>query len=135
MAQQQGFWVGSEVGRLRRVILHRPGMELKRLTPTNRDDLLFDEVLWVRRAEEEHDGFAAALRDRGVEVHYFADLLRETLSEPGARLHVLDSTFDERVYGRTSSAGSPSGRCSSASTSRGRWPSTPCRWTTSCCRR
>jgi arginine deiminase len=99
MAERQGFWVGSEVGRMRRVIVHRPGMELKRLTPSNRDALLFDEVLWVRRAEEEHDGFVKALRDRAVEVHYFGDLLRETLSEPAARLHVLDSTFDERVYG------------------------------------
>ena len=48
-----GFQVDSEAGRLRRVILHRPDLELKRLTPTNKDDLLFDDVLWVRRARQE----------------------------------------------------------------------------------
>jgi arginine deiminase len=93
------FWVGSEVGRLGRVIVHRPGTELKRLTPTNKDELLFDEVIWVRRAEEEHDGFVDALRARDVTVDYFDQLLRETLAEPAARRHVLDATFDERVYG------------------------------------
>ncbi|MEE1941168.1 arginine deiminase [Streptomyces sp. TRM 70361] len=94
-----GFQVNSEVGRLRRVILHRPGLELKRLTPTNREDLLFDDVLWVRRAREEHDGFAAVLRERGVEVHLFGELLAETLDVPAARAHVLERTFDEREYG------------------------------------
>src|SRR5690606_37912819 len=60
------YHVASETGRLRRVILHRPDLELKRLTPSNKDDLLFDDVLWVRRARAEHDGFADVLRDRGV---------------------------------------------------------------------
>lgn len=91
--------VGSEVGRLRRAILHRPGLELQRLTPTNKDEFLFDEVLWVKKAKEEHDAFAGALRDLGVEVHLFADLLLETVEIPEARKHILDSVFDERVYG------------------------------------
>ena len=52
------------------VLLHRPGIELKRLTPTNKDDLLFDDVLWVKRARQEHDAFADALVERGVEVLY-----------------------------------------------------------------
>ena len=56
--------VDSEVGRLRTVLLHRPGAELKRLTPRNNDGLLFDGVPWVARAQEEHDAFAEALRDR-----------------------------------------------------------------------
>ena len=60
------YHVASETGRLRRVILHRPDLELKRLTPSNKDELLFDDVLWVRRARAEHDGFADVLRDRGV---------------------------------------------------------------------
>ena len=60
----------SEVGRLATVLLHRPGNELKRLTPRNNDRLLFDGIPWVARAQEEHDGFAQALRDRGVEVLY-----------------------------------------------------------------
>ncbi len=59
------LYVGSEVGALRRVVLHRPDLELRRLTPANRDELLFDDVLWARRAGEEHDAFADALRGRG----------------------------------------------------------------------
>ncbi|MCZ7416051.1 MULTISPECIES: arginine deiminase [unclassified Streptomyces] len=94
-----GFHVDSEAGRLRRVILHRPGLELKRLTPTNKDDLLFDDVLWVRRARQEHDMFADVLRERGVEVHLFADLLTESLDLPPARRLVLDRVFDEREFG------------------------------------
>ncbi|MFE3249084.1 arginine deiminase [Streptomyces sp. NPDC059209] len=94
-----GFQVDSETGRLRRVILHRPDLELKRLTPTNKDALLFDDVLWVRRAREEHDGFADVLRERGVKVHLFGDLLRESLDIPTARTLVLDRVFDEKEYG------------------------------------
>ncbi|MFF8827960.1 arginine deiminase [Streptomyces sp. NPDC015131] len=94
-----GFHVDSETGRLRRVILHRPDLELKRLTPTNKDALLFDDVLWVRRARQEHDGFADVLRDRGVAVHLFGDLLREVLEIPEARKLVLDRVFDEKEYG------------------------------------
>jgi arginine deiminase len=75
----------SEVGRLRTVLLHRPGAELRRLTPRNNDRLLFDGIPWVDRAQDEHDAFAAALTDRGVEVLYLADLLREALAVPGAR--------------------------------------------------
>ncbi|MFE7777277.1 arginine deiminase [Streptomyces sp. NPDC057445] len=94
-----GFHVDSETGLLRRVILHRPDLELKRLTPTNKDALLFDDLLWVRRARQEHDGFADVLRDRGVEVHLFGDLLRESLEIPVARKLVLDRVFDEKEYG------------------------------------
>ncbi|MDQ1007724.1 arginine deiminase [Streptomyces sp. V4I23] len=94
-----GFHVDSETGRLRQVILHRPDLELKRLTPSNKDALLFDDVLWVRRARQEHDGFADVLRDRGVEVHLFGDLLRESLEIPEARKLVLDRVFDEKEYG------------------------------------
>ena len=56
------FRVDSEVGQLRQVILHRPGLELKRLTPGNKDRLLFDDVLWVQRAQAEHDRFAEVPR-------------------------------------------------------------------------
>ncbi|MGW3622431.1 arginine deiminase [Streptomyces sp. NPDC000880] len=94
-----GFHVDSETGRLRQVILHRPDLELKRLTPSNKDALLFDDVLWVRRARQEHDGFADVLRDRGVEVHLFGDLLRESLEIPEARKLVLDRVFAEKEYG------------------------------------
>lgn len=94
-----GFHVDSEAGRLRRVILHRPDLELKRLTPSNKNALLFDDVLWVRRARAEHDGFADVLRERGVEVHLFQDLLEESLRSPAARALVLDRVFDEKEYG------------------------------------
>ena len=75
----------SEVGRLRTVMLHRPGPELTRLTPRNNDRLLFDGIPWVARAQDEHDAFAAALRERGVEVLYLMDLLTETLANEEAR--------------------------------------------------
>ncbi|HLU60603.1 MAG TPA: arginine deiminase [Pseudonocardia sp.] len=93
------YRVDSEVGVLREVILHRPGLELKRLTPGNKDRLLFDDVLWVARAQEEHDTFATLLRERGVAVHLFGDLLRTVLDIPEARKYVLDRIFDDRVYG------------------------------------
>src|SRR5271155_5483053 len=93
------FHVDSEVGRLRQVILHRPGLELKRLTPDNAADLLFDDVLWVSRAQDEHDAFAEVLRSRGVVVHYYGDLLAQTLEVPEAREYILDRVFDSRWHG------------------------------------
>ncbi|WP_166140780.1 arginine deiminase [Nocardioides ochotonae] len=91
--------VNSEVGQLKRVILHRPGLELKRLTPSNKDEFLFDDVLWVKRAQMEHDAFASTLRDLDIDVHLLGDLLQETLAIPEARKHVLEHTLDERIYG------------------------------------
>jgi arginine deiminase len=91
--------VDSEVGTLRQAILHRPDLELKRLTPTNKDAYLFDDVLWVKRAKQEHDAFAESLRDLGVRVHLLEDLLRATLAVPEAKKHILDASFDERIYG------------------------------------
>jgi arginine deiminase len=79
------FHVDSEVGVLRQAIVHRPGLELSRLTPDNVDELLFDDVMWADRAREEHDAFAGQLRARGVAVHYFHDLLAAALDAPGAR--------------------------------------------------
>ncbi|ABP56945.1 arginine deiminase [Salinispora tropica] len=78
-------YVDSEVGRLGTVMLHRPGPELARLTPRNSGSLLFDAIPWVSRAQEEHDAFAAALRERGVEVLHLAELLTETLASDDAR--------------------------------------------------
>jgi arginine deiminase len=78
-------FVDSEVGRLTTVLLHRPGRELMRLTPRNNDSLLFDGIPWVGRAQEEHDIFANALRERGVEVLYLDELLTEVLAIPEAR--------------------------------------------------
>ena len=74
------FGAHSEVGKLRKVMVHRPELSLQRLTPTNHDDLLFDDVLWVERAQYEHDQFVQKMRDRGVEVFLFRDLLGEALA-------------------------------------------------------
>lgn len=93
------FHVDSEVGRLRQVILHRPGLELSRLTPRNVDALLFDDILWAKRAREEHDAFAQALRDQGVRVHYFADLLAEVLDMAEARTWLLDRIITPGAVG------------------------------------
>ncbi|MEU9239644.1 arginine deiminase [Streptomyces sp. NPDC048385] len=93
------FHVDSEVGPLRQVILHRPGLELSRLTPRNVDALLFDDILWAKRAREEHDAFAQVLRDHGARVHYFADLLAQTLDVPGARGWLLDRVVTPATVG------------------------------------
>lgn len=91
--------VDSEVGRLRQAILHRPDLELKRLTPTNHDDYLFDDVLWVKHAKQEHDAFAETLRDLEVQVHLLDRLLTQTLAIPEAKKFVLEQSLDELVYG------------------------------------
>ncbi|MEU4224574.1 arginine deiminase [Nonomuraea sp. NPDC026600] len=93
------FHVDSEVGKLYQVLLHKPDLALKRLTPTNKDAFLFDDVLWVQRAMEEHEEFQQVLRERGVKVHMLADLLQETIEIPEARKHILDGILDERFMG------------------------------------
>src|ERR1700729_3164964 len=93
------FHVDSEVGRLRQVVLHRPELELKRLTPDNASELLFDGVLWAERAQAEHDEFAGALLARGVVVHYYGDLLTQTLEISQARDYIMDRVFDSRLNG------------------------------------
>jgi arginine deiminase len=84
------LYVGSEVGTLRRVLLHRPDLELQRLTPTNKDELLFDDVPWVKRARQEHDAFADSLVERGVEVLYLEELLAQSFAIDGVRSSLLD---------------------------------------------
>jgi arginine deiminase len=81
--------VGSEVGTLHSVIVHRPDLAHERLSPTNCHELLFDDVIWVRRARQEFDAFVDVMRERGVEVLLFHDLLTETLADAGAREWVL----------------------------------------------
>ncbi|GAA1019519.1 arginine deiminase [Acrocarpospora pleiomorpha] len=93
------FRVDSEVGRLHQVLVHTPDLSLKRLTPSNKDDLLFDDVLWVQRAIEEHQEFQQVLRERGVTILPLLDLLRETITIPEARKHILDASVDERWFG------------------------------------
>ncbi|HLV58570.1 MAG TPA: arginine deiminase [Natronosporangium sp.] len=94
-------YVDSEVGRLRSVLLHRPGRELARLTPRNSDYLLFDGIPWVGRAQEEHDAFAQALRDRDVEVLYLDSLLREVLAIDQARAELTGTVLSDPRLGDT----------------------------------
>jgi arginine deiminase len=77
--------VSSEIGRLRTVMVHRPGLEIARITPDNKEALLFDDLLWLERAQEEHDRFVDMMRDRDVEVLYFEELLAAILERPDVR--------------------------------------------------
>ena len=92
--------VHSEVGRLREVMVHRPDLSLRRLTPDNCKALLFDEVLWVKRARQEHDIFVDALRERGVVVQSLGELLAETMALPEARRWLLDRRVQPAIVGR-----------------------------------
>jgi len=91
--------VHSEVGTLRRVMVHRPGLEHSRLTPSNAEDLLFDDVLWVAQAKREHDAFCEVMRERGVEVLEIEMLLTEALDAPDARAWIVDHVLNERRVG------------------------------------
>ncbi len=101
MGEQAKHGADSEVGRLRTVMLHRPGPELKRLTPRNNDKLLFDGIPWVARAQDEHDAFAAELRARDVEVLYLTELLTETLEQADARAHATEEALRDLDLGDT----------------------------------
>ncbi|MDI6413503.1 arginine deiminase [Streptomyces albus] len=90
------FQVNSEVGALKQVILHEPGLDFERLTPGNKDELLFDDVVWVSRAREEHRAFQRLFTDRGVTVHLLHDLLAQTVKTEEAAAFVLDRVLDER---------------------------------------
>jgi arginine deiminase len=91
--------VHSEVGRLRKVMVHRPGLEHARLTPSNAEELLFDDVIWVARAKQEHDTFCEVMRERGIEVFEAESLLTEALGQPGVRDWVSDHILNEREVG------------------------------------
>ncbi len=91
--------VHSEVGKLRKVMVHRPDLSLKRLTPSNSEQLLFDGVLWVKKARWEHDMFVDQMRSQGVEVVLVSDLLTETLRDPEARQWILDRKVTANEHG------------------------------------
>ncbi|GGM17278.1 arginine deiminase [Promicromonospora citrea] len=93
------YGVHSEVGRLRKVLVCRPGLAHRRLTPTTSDELLFDDVLWVDRAIEHHAAFVADLRSRGVDVVELHEVLAATLRVPGARDWLLDRKIVPGVVG------------------------------------
>jgi arginine deiminase len=98
-ARTMSWGVHSEVGKLRTVMVHRPGLEHRRLTPTNAHELLFDDVIWVEKAEEEHDAFTDVMRDRGVEVLYAMELFAEALVDNNAKRWVLRHMLSERMIG------------------------------------
>ena len=85
----------SEIGRLRTVMLHRPGRELENLMPEYLERLLFDDIPYLKVAREEHDAFAQCLRDNGVEVLYLADLVAETIGENAVRQELIEQFLDE----------------------------------------
>ncbi|MGA0568497.1 arginine deiminase [Rathayibacter sp. KR2-224] len=86
----QSYGVYSEVGKLNKVLVCRPGLAHERLTPSNNDDLLFDDVLWVQNAKRDHHDFVLKLESRGVEVVELHDLLAQTLAVPSAKAWLLD---------------------------------------------
>ncbi len=81
--------VWSDVGRLKKVLLHRPGQELENLTPRYLEDLLFDEIPWLAQAQKEHDGFAGVLRDNGAEVYYITELLADIVKDPQVKSDLI----------------------------------------------
>ncbi|MFF2324190.1 arginine deiminase [Agrobacterium sp. NPDC058088] len=90
MTQTKPFGVHSEVGQLRKVMVCAPGRAHQRLTPTNCDALLFDDVLWVENAKRDHFDFMTKMRDRGIEVLEMHNLLTQTLAVPEAKAWILD---------------------------------------------
>ncbi len=99
MATPEPPSVRSEVGRLRTVVLHRPGDELARITPSNMDELLFDELLWVEHAQAEHDAFADVLRGAGVEVLYVEELLAEVVADADVAREIVAHHVTETTCG------------------------------------
>jgi arginine deiminase len=91
--------VHSEVGRLKRVLVCRPGLAQQRLTPANCRELLFDDVLWVAKARTDHYAFVGALQDQGVEVLELHDLLADVLEQPAARRWLLEHRVRAEVVG------------------------------------
>ena len=85
--------VDSEIGKLQRVMVHRPGIELERLTGENKESFLFDDLLWVQKAQQEHDKFVAELRNNKIEVVYFKDLLSDLLQEKFLKVRLVDEVL------------------------------------------
>lgn len=93
--------VHSEIGKLKKVLLHRPGKELENLTPDHLSRLLFDDIPFLRIAREEHDAFAKILRDNGVEVVYLEEVMAKTIKEKEVRESFIEEFLDEaKVFGQ-----------------------------------
>ncbi|MDE8192583.1 arginine deiminase [Erysipelothrix rhusiopathiae] len=87
--------VTSEIGTLKKVLLHRPGRELLNLTPDTLERLLFDDIPYLKDAQDEHDKFAQALRDNDIEVVYLEDLMAEVIKDSNLRKQFLDQFIEE----------------------------------------
>ncbi|MDI9495573.1 MAG: arginine deiminase family protein, partial [Bacillota bacterium] len=87
--------VFSEIGKLKKVLLHRPGKELENLMPEYLDRLLFDDIPYLKIAQEEHDAFAQIFRDKGVEVVYLEDLAAESLINDEVKSKFIDEYIEE----------------------------------------
>ncbi|MGN6695053.1 MAG: arginine deiminase family protein, partial [Aquihabitans sp.] len=89
-APSAAYGVHSEVGQLRKVLVCAPSLGHERLTPTNCDDLLFDDVMWVQNARRDHFDFCDKMRERGVDVVELHDLLTDVMDQPDGRAWLLD---------------------------------------------
>ena len=98
MSGNAEVYVGSEIGKLNRVFLHKPGKELERITIDNREELLIDEIVWVERARQNHDEFAQLLRKNGAEVVYFQDCLAEVVRDEGVRGELLEDALSRETH-------------------------------------
>ena len=96
---ERTFGVHSEVGKLRTVMVCRPGLAHQRLTPGNCHALLFDDVLWVQEAQKDHYDFVLKLQSRGAEVLELHDLLAATLDDPDARSWILERRITANSVG------------------------------------
>jgi arginine deiminase len=94
MYQEKSFCIFSEIGKLKQVMLHRPGIELDRLTTENKDELLFDDLIWLEAAQKEHDEFASILRREGCEVLYFQDCVADVIENKEVRRSLLKEVFN-----------------------------------------
>lgn len=93
------YGVHSEAGKLRRVLVHKPGAAMARLTPSNCAELLFDDVIWVKQARIEHMTFVDAMRNRGIDVVFLRQMLAETLKDKAARRWLLEARINDNTVG------------------------------------
>ena len=91
--------VYSDNGKLRKVLVHRPGLDMSRLTPSNREALLFDDVIWVKQARIEHNAFVDIMDYRGIEVFFVRELLEETIRDLEARRWILERKLRPEIVG------------------------------------
>lgn len=98
MSGSADVYVGSEIGKLKRVFLHKPGKELERITIDNKDELLIDEIIWVERARQNHEEFADLLRKNGTEVVYFKDCLTEVVRDEEVRSDLIEDALSRETH-------------------------------------